>query len=74
MLIKWTRRDPATVQKIEELLAKEGKTFETLRTEAIADELANIERVDRLAAMVETRRNAVLQEMDRHRANLGHPA
>jgi hypothetical protein len=71
MLIKWTRRDPATVQKIEELLAKAGETFETLLTDAIAGELDDIDRIDRLAALAETRRNAALQEIDRHRAILG---
>ena len=38
---------------------------------ALARELNDIERIDRLATIAETRRNAMLREIDRRRAVLG---
>ena len=37
----------------------------------LAEELDNIERIDRLATIAECRRNASLREIDRRRAVLG---
>jgi hypothetical protein len=39
--------------------------------EALSNKLDNIERIDRLTAIAESRRNAILREIDRHRAVLG---
>jgi len=39
--------------------------------EALAEELDNIERIDHLTTIAETRRNAMLREIDRRHAVLG---
>ena len=39
--------------------------------DALAEKLDNIERIDRLATIAESRRNASLHEIDRRRAVLG---
>ena len=39
-------------------------------TKALGDRIDKIERIDRLTAIAETRRNAVLREIDRRRAVL----
>ena len=46
-------------------------SIETLTAEALAQELDYIERLDRLATIAESRRNASLREIDRRRAVLG---
>jgi hypothetical protein len=53
------------------MLACEGRTVDSLMAEALADNLDDIERIDRLATIAETRRNACLREIDRRRAVLG---
>jgi hypothetical protein len=39
--------------------------------EGLIGDLDNIERIDRLTAIAESRRNAILREIDRRRAVLG---
>ena len=42
----------------------------TLTVQALANEFDYIERIDRLTTIAESRRNASLREIDRHRATL----
>jgi hypothetical protein len=56
---------------INRLLARAGVSIETLTAEALAQELDYIERLDRLATIAESRRNASLREIDRRRAVIG---
>ena len=65
------RRRPGAVKLVQRLLAKAGVSVEALTAEALADELDYIERIDRLATIAESRRNASLREIDRRRAVLG---
>jgi hypothetical protein len=51
-------------------LAKGGKTLQDVQAAAVAGILENIERLDRFAALAESRRNAVLREIARHRESL----
>ena len=44
-----------------------GTSIDILMAEALADELDYVERVDRLATIAESRRNASLREIDRRR-------
>jgi len=46
-------------------------TLDTLVADALAEKLDDIERIDRLTAVAEGRRNAALREIDRRRAVLG---
>jgi hypothetical protein len=67
----YARREPWAVEEVQELLDAAGRTMDDLMAPALAKELDNIERFDRLTAIAETRRNAGLHEIDRRRAVLG---
>jgi hypothetical protein len=56
---------------VNELLTEVGMSMDTFMTKALGDKIDDIERIDRLTAIAETRRNAALREIDRHRAVLG---
>jgi hypothetical protein len=66
----YVRRESDAVTLIDELLTGGGKSMDTLIAEALAEELNHIERIDRLTAIAESRRNASLREIDRRRAVL----
>jgi hypothetical protein len=68
---QYVRREPSAVKLIHELLATASVSIETLTVKALAEELDYIERIDRLATIAESRRNASLHEIDRRRPALG---
>jgi len=61
----YLRRRPRPIELVDSLLARAGSSIDALVAEALADELDNIERIDRLTTIAETRRNAMLREIDR---------
>jgi hypothetical protein len=65
------RRKPDAVTLVDELLAEAGMSMDTLIAEALTEILDDIERIDRLTAIAESRRNANLREIDRRWAALG---
>jgi len=68
---RYVRRKPGAVKLVQKLLAKASVSIEALTAKALAQELGHIERIDRLATIAESRRNASLREIDRRRAVLG---
>jgi hypothetical protein len=68
---EYVRRQPDAVTLIDELLAAAGVSIDTLTADALANKLDYIERIDHLITIAESRRNAILREIDRHRAVLG---
>jgi hypothetical protein len=68
---RYVRREPGAVKVIHKLLARAGVSIETLTATALAEELDYIERIDRLATIAESRRDACLREIDRRPAVLG---
>ena len=62
---------PDAVTLVDELLTGAGMTMDALMAEALAKKLDDIERIDRLTTIAESRRNASLREIDRRRAVLG---
>ena len=64
----WAARDPSAIQRVDELLASVGATIESVQVRALELALGPIERIDHLTMRAEARRNAVLREIDRHRA------
>jgi hypothetical protein len=68
---EYARRKPGAVKLIHKLLAQAGSSIDAIMAEAVAEDLDNIERIDRLTAIAETRRNAMLREIDRRRSVLG---
>jgi hypothetical protein len=65
------RREPNAVTLVDELLSNASMSIDALTVDALGDEFDYIERIDRLTTVAESRRNASLHEIDRHRAMLG---
>jgi hypothetical protein len=67
----YAQRKPGAIKLIHKLLARANLSIEALIAEELAKELDNIERIDRLTTIAETRRNAMLREINRRRSVLG---
>jgi hypothetical protein len=67
----YLRRKPDAVTRVDEVFTSTGVSMDTFMTKALRDKIDDIERIDRLTAIAETRRNAALREIDRRRAVLG---
>ena len=68
---EYVRREPDAVTLVHELLTDAGVSMDALMAKALAEKLDDIERIDRLTTIAESRRNASLHEIDRRRAVLG---
>jgi hypothetical protein len=68
---KYVRREPDAVTLVDEIVADASVSIDDLMTKALAQRLDNIERIDRLISIAESRRNTSLREIDRRRAVLG---
>jgi len=66
----YVQRKPGSIKLIDKLLAEAGLSIDALMVRALPVELDKIERIDRLITVAETRRNAMLREIDRRRAVL----
>lgn len=58
----------AAISKVEKLLASSNLTMETVVLRAFNNEFETIESIDRLIAINDSRRNAILREISRRRA------
>jgi hypothetical protein len=65
----YLQRKPGAIKLIDNLLAEVGLSIDALMVRALPFD--DIERIDRLTTIAETRRNAMLREIDRRRAVLG---
>src|SRR5258705_196751 len=66
---QWTLRDAAAVTKAEAVLASAGLSAEAVTAQTLALKIDIVERIDRMMVTAEARRNAVLREIERHRAS-----
>jgi hypothetical protein len=66
---KWARREPNAIQQVDRILGSASLTMDAVMAQTLADQLAVIESIDRLIAIAEVRRDAVLHEIERHRAS-----
>jgi hypothetical protein len=67
----YLQRKPGAIKLIDKLLASANSSIDALMVQALPEELDEIERIDRLTTVAETRRNAMLREIDRRRVVLG---
>jgi hypothetical protein len=67
----YARRKPGAIKLVDTVLASAGVSIDAVMVRTLPDALDKIERIDRLATIAETRRNAMLREIDRRRAALG---
>ena len=66
----WRRGDPADQKAVKQHLKKAKFTASEVAAETVAIKIEPIERLDRMLATLEGRRNSSLRELDRHRAAL----
>jgi hypothetical protein len=67
----WAAREPDAVAKVDAALAAAGLTIDAVMAETLARKIDEVERIDRMVAGAEARRNIALREIDWHRATLG---
>ena len=67
----WASGDASYRDEFEEILKNSGFTMDEVMAEAFAAVIDPFERIDRLLASAEARRNNALREIDRHREALG---
>jgi hypothetical protein len=67
---EYVRGKPDAVMLIDNLLNGDGVSMDDFRAKALVEQLDFIERIDRLTAIAESRRNASLREIHRHRVFL----
>jgi hypothetical protein len=68
---KWASGDAGKHREFEEILKNSGFAMDEVMAEAFVAVIDPFERIDRLLASAEARRNNALREIDRHRETLG---
>ena len=63
--------DKSARQKVDSILTKAGLTIQEATAKTLDSKLDSFERLDRMLASAEARRNNALREIDRHRDTLG---
>jgi hypothetical protein len=66
----YERGERKSVKVINDILDSAGRTINSFMEVALSEKLDDIERIDRLTTIAETRRNTCLREIDRRRAAL----
>ena len=69
---EWAQRKPSAIKRVDRLLASADLTMDAVLAQTLSDNLDQVERIDRMIALAEARRNATLREIERHRATLAH--
>jgi hypothetical protein len=67
----WMSGDTAARKQFDVVLKKAGLGMEDVMAEALSSAVDAFERIDRMLASAEARRNNALREIDRHREALG---
>jgi hypothetical protein len=65
---RWFARDLQAVATVDALLGSAGLGIDHVMAQTLRLRIVEIERIDRLVAAAEARRNAALREIERHRA------
>jgi hypothetical protein len=68
---KWMSGDKEARKRFDEILNKAGLGMEGVMAEALSSKIDTFERIDRMLASSEARRNNALRGIDRHREALG---
>lgn len=67
----WAAGDKSARREVSAILTKAGITIDEVTATTFDQELDSLERIDRMLASAEARRNNALREIDRHRETLG---
>jgi hypothetical protein len=65
---EWRRRNQAAVEDVDTMLGTCGLGIDAVMARTLALTIDEFERMDRMIMLAEARRNAVLHEIERHRA------
>jgi len=68
---KWASGDRVARKKLENFLKTAGLGMDDVMAEALSSVIERVEKLDRMLASAEARRNNALREIDRHREALG---
>jgi len=71
LVTNWALHEPDAVAEVDAAFARAGRTIDEVTAEIFALKIDELERIDRMVAGAEARRNVALREIDRHRATLG---
>jgi hypothetical protein len=69
---EWAQRKPRAIKQVERILKSAGLTADAIMAHTLTESLDQFERIERMIAMAEARRNAALHELERHRAVLAN--
>jgi hypothetical protein len=64
----WGRREKTAIKRVDGFLAAAGLSMQAVMAKTLSINLDDIERIDRMIATAEARRNLILREIERHRA------
>jgi hypothetical protein len=67
----WAARDKAAIKRVDELLASAGLTRDAVKAQTLCTYLDEFERIARMIASLEARRDAILHEVVQHRGRRG---
>ena len=65
---QWTAKNPEALKLVASSLAAAGMTMNTVMAQTLAAAINEVERIERLTAAAELRRNAVLREIADYRS------
>jgi hypothetical protein len=66
----WAKREAPVVKTVEAALAQAGLSMDAVAARTVSVRIGDFERIERMTAAAEARRNAALRELQRHRAGL----
>ena len=66
----WAARKPSALKQVDKILASAGMTMDAVMAQTLSLKLDDIERIERMIAMAEARRNIILREIEWHREML----
>jgi hypothetical protein len=67
----WAAHKSDVVEEVNKILTSAGLTTDSILAQTFSVKLDDIERIEHLIALAETRRNAAFREIDRRRQTLG---
>jgi hypothetical protein len=66
----WAARKSDVAEEVDKALATAGLSMDAVMAQTLSIKLEEVERIDRMIAISEARRNTTLREIDRHRETL----
>ena len=66
---QWARREDEAVAAVDRHLATAGLTMDAVMAQTMSEEIELVEKMDRMIASAEIRRNATLREIERRRSD-----